>query len=168
MCVQFIRKATQLPTSLAVDNAGDGEQPPVPLIRVMALDLEGTLVTDATSRVPRSGLTRFLRAVRRRFPRIVIFTSVSEERFRKLAKQLVKQAKAPPWLVYVKHLKPQGTKNLSIIPEANWQNVLLVDDYAAYVHPRRNRSGSRSASLPTPIRLMIVNWRTSCEPLKYG
>ncbi|RMG33289.1 MAG: hypothetical protein D6720_11740 [Gammaproteobacteria bacterium] len=106
-----------------------------PPIRALALDLEGTLIADATSRVPRPGLARFLRSVRQRFPRIVTFTSVSEERFRDVANQLVAEAKAPPWLAHLEHLKPQGTKDLSLIPGVHWQEALLVDDCEAYVHP---------------------------------
>lgn len=115
------------------NNNTDGRRQSI--VQVLALDLEGTLVADATSGVPRPGLARFLRIVRRWFPRVLVYTYVSEDRFRALARRLATQAKVPPWFAHVEHFKPQGSKDLSQIPGAHWKHVLLVDDREASVHP---------------------------------
>jgi hypothetical protein len=46
--------------------------------RVLALDLEGTLISNAASQIPRPGLYEFLASCQQLFQRIVIFTTVSE------------------------------------------------------------------------------------------
>jgi len=58
-------------------------------MKVIALDLEGTLISNAVSQIARPGLFDFLEECRKLFPRIVIFTSVNEERFRSIANLLI-------------------------------------------------------------------------------
>jgi hypothetical protein len=53
---------------------------------VLALDLEGTLISNAISQIPRPGLYLFLDNCSQKFDRIVIFTAISEKRFRIIAK----------------------------------------------------------------------------------
>jgi hypothetical protein len=48
--------------------------------KVLALDLEGTLISNAVSIFPRPGLYNFLEFCHDTFDKIVLFTSVSEER----------------------------------------------------------------------------------------
>jgi hypothetical protein len=56
---------------------------------VLALDLEGTLISNAMSQIPRPGLANFLTRCAEIFPRIVMFTTVKEDRFRRIARLLV-------------------------------------------------------------------------------
>src|SRR5690606_29950088 len=65
--------------------------------KVLALDLEGTLISNAVSQIPRPGLFDFLTRCRDSFSRIVMFTTVSEKRFRDIAGLLVKEGFAPTW-----------------------------------------------------------------------
>ena len=47
-------------------------------IKVLALDLERTLISDAMNREPRPGLFSFLQFCVQHFERVILFTSVSK------------------------------------------------------------------------------------------
>lgn len=103
---------------------------------VLALDLEGTLISNAMSQIPRPGLAEFLARCAELFPRIVMFTTVKEERFRKIARLLVDERVAPEWFADVEYITWHGeTKDLQFVPGARPHQVLLVDDFEKYVHP---------------------------------
>lgn len=102
---------------------------------VLALDLEGTLISNAMSQIPRSGLYAFLLRCRELFPRIVMFTTVSEEKFRAIATLLVNEGFAPGWFETIEYVHWQGnTKNLEFVPNAKIEDILLVDDFEQYIH----------------------------------
>lgn len=103
---------------------------------VLALDLEGTLISNAMSQIPRPGLAEFLTRCAELFPRIVMFTTVKEERFRKIACLLVDEKVAPTWFAGMEYIAWQGeTKDLQFVPGVDPHQVLLVDDFEKYVHP---------------------------------
>ena len=103
---------------------------------VLALDLEGTLISNAMSKIPRPGLFQFLTRRRKLFPRVVMFTTVKEPRFRDIARLLVDEDMAPPWFADIEYVHWQGeTKDLPFIPCAELDQTLLVDDFEKYVNP---------------------------------
>lgn len=103
---------------------------------VLALDLEGTLISNAVSQIPRPGLHRFLVSASELFTRIVMFTTVEEPLFRSIATLLSEEGSAPSWFADVEYVRWQGaTKDLSFVLGAAVCNVLLVDDFKGYVHP---------------------------------
>ncbi|MDQ0572564.1 hypothetical protein QFZ42_004398 [Variovorax paradoxus] len=103
---------------------------------VLALDLEGTLISNAMSQIPRPGLAEFLNRCAELFPRIVMFTTVKEERFRKIARLLVEERIAPSWFAEMEYIAWHGkTKDLQFVPGVRPHQVLLVDDFEKYVHP---------------------------------
>lgn len=103
---------------------------------VLALDLEGTLISNAMSQIPRPGLFEFLSKCRELFPRLVMFTTIKELQFRNIAKLLVSEGVAPDWFAQIEYVTWQGeTKDLNFIPGISPQEALLVDDYEKYVHP---------------------------------
>lgn len=105
-------------------------------LKVLALDLEGTLISNAVSQIARPGLYDFLEDCRKLFPRIVIFTSVSEERFRSIATLLIREGYAPNWFADIEYISWSGeTKNLIFVDGAAPEEILLVDDYEKYIHP---------------------------------
>lgn len=82
-------------------------------VKVLALDLEGTLISNAVSQIARPGLFDFLEDCRKLFPRIAIFTSVNEERFRSIARLLTTEGYAPSWFADIEYITWSGeTKNL--------------------------------------------------------
>jgi len=102
---------------------------------VLALDLEGTLISNVVSQFPRPGLFEFLTRCKEIFPRIVMFTTVPEDRFRKVATLLAGEGKAPIWFAELEYVHWTGqTKNLAYIAGAEEKDVLLVDDFPAYMH----------------------------------
>ena len=107
-------------------------------LELLALDVEGTLVSNAVSRVPRPGLHDFLEFCRAGFPRMLVYTGVDERRFRELARQLVAEGAAPGWFADVKHVPWTGAyKDLGSLPDADVATSLLVDDMEACVHPEQ-------------------------------
>jgi hypothetical protein len=82
-------------------------------ITTLALDLEGTLISNAMSQIPRPGLFEFLGRCAALFPRLVMFTTVNEDKFRQIARLLVEEGKAPAWFANIEYVNWQGeTKNL--------------------------------------------------------
>lgn len=104
--------------------------------KVLALDLEGTLISTAVSQFPRPGLFHFLERCRALFERIVIFTAVPEDRVRQIAQTLVDERTAPVWFRHLECVRWEGaTKDLAFIRGCDVGDAVLVDDLAAYVHP---------------------------------
>ena len=101
---------------------------------VLALDLEGTLISNAVSQIPRPGLFSFLEEASRLFPRIVIFTAVREATFRSVAQGLVDSGDAPAWFADLEYVNWHGTaKDLRFIKDACIEDIVLVDDFEGYV-----------------------------------
>ena len=105
-------------------------------IEVLALDLEGTLISNAMSQISRPGLYEFLEFCGHAFPRVVAYTSVSEDRFRRISRTLVDAWAAPEWFSDVEYIVWDGkTKDLRRIPGADPARTAIVDDYGPYIHP---------------------------------
>ena len=107
-------------------------------ITVIALDLEGTLISNAVSQIPRPGLFSFLEYCQKNFDRIVIFTTVKEKYFRNIATTLIEQNEVPSWFSKLEHIKWSGEyKNLSFVKDVNTNQVVLIDDREEYIHPHQ-------------------------------
>jgi hypothetical protein len=108
-------------------------------IKVIALDLEGTLISNALSQFPRPGLYPFLEFCRNHFERMVIFTAVSEERTRLIARTLAENGEVPIWFSdSLEYISWSGQyKDLKFVEGTSIQEVLLVDDQEAYIHPEQ-------------------------------
>lgn len=102
---------------------------------MVCLDLEGTLISNAVSQIPRPHLFEFLECISL-FADIVLYTSVSEERTAAIKKLLVAEEVAPRWFKDLISVHPQGTiKYRSLVPRIeNYEHVLLVDDQSAVVN----------------------------------
>lgn len=105
-------------------------------IKVLALDLEGTLISTAVSQFPRPHLKHFLERCHGLFERLVVFTTVSEQRFRAIATTLASEGTVPTWFQELEYVPWSGpTKDLAFIPACEAGEALLLDDLEAYVHP---------------------------------
>src|SRR5262245_12818347 len=101
---------------------------------VLALDLEGTLISNAVSQIARPGLFDFLEDCRKLFPRIVIFTSVNEERFRSIATLLSTEGYAPNWFADIEYISwSGGTKNLSFVDCVSSGDIMIVDSFEDFI-----------------------------------
>ncbi len=102
---------------------------------ILALDLEGTLISNAVSQIPRPGLRVFLEHVRGQFDELVMFTTVDEALFRRIAALLISEGEVPPWFGELRCTVWSGpTKDLLYVSRTLGQ-ALLLDDHAAYVQP---------------------------------
>jgi NLI interacting factor-like phosphatase len=110
----------------------------------IALDLEGTLISNAVSQFPRPGLFTFLEYCHQNFvsvasrfeTRLVIFTAVNEVRFRSISRTLAEAGDVPDWFVDLEYINWTGTyKDLSFIPHATIDRTILIDDRIEYIHP---------------------------------
>lgn len=102
---------------------------------ILAVDLEGTLISNAVSQIPRPGLFPFLQYAHTRFSQLVIFTTVPEPLARRICGLLVSEEVAPEWFAHLPYIVWDGpTKDLRfVVPEVG--QALLLDDHAPYVHP---------------------------------
>jgi hypothetical protein len=108
---------------------------------VIALDLEGTLISNAISQFPRPGLYQFLEFCHTNFSRIVLFTSVPQNHFRAIAKYLVESENAPLWFESVEYINWHGQyKDLQFISHISPEQVLLLDDQEVYIHPQQKQN----------------------------
>lgn len=104
----------------------------------IALDLEGTLISNAMSCFPRPGLRAFLDTCRNRFDRVVLFTAVDAARVRAIVEVLAGEGSAPAWFAECEIVAWSGPyKDIRFIPDADIAGTLLVDDIEAYVHPNQ-------------------------------
>jgi hypothetical protein len=110
-------------------------------MKVIALDLEQTLISNAVSQFPRPGLYDFLNNCRTICKRIVIFTAVKEPLFRAIAATLVEEGFAPGWFAEVEYIVWTGPrKNLNFITDATPSEVILVDDFRDYIEDGHENS----------------------------
>ena len=106
----------------------------MPRLDVLALDLEGTLLSNAVSQFPRPGLREFLEFCRRAVPRVVLFTSVPERKVREIVGNLVAEGLVPEWFQDIECIQWAGRKkDLAMIPDATVERTLLIDDFEGYV-----------------------------------
>lgn len=104
--------------------------------RVLALDLEGTLISSAVSQFPRPGLREFLAWALGAFQRVVVFTSVRAEVARRVLATLVEYGDAPADFANVEIVAWQGkVKDLGFVNDATPAEVVLVDDQERVVEP---------------------------------
>jgi hypothetical protein len=104
--------------------------------KTLALDLEGTIITDAISCFVRPGVRAFLDWAGLVFERIVIYTAVPEHYARQVQEILVEEEDAPGWFAEVPVLNPverEGAKVKALDVLGPAGSVVLVDDYEGYV-----------------------------------
>lgn len=100
---------------------------------VLALDLEGTLISNGVSQIPRPGLYPFLEDICEITPEIVIFTTLSRELTRQIQGTLTGEGAVPEWFLDLPYVPWSGRKKKidhiralypgeSIVP-------MLVDDH---------------------------------------
>ncbi|WP_081275838.1 NIF family HAD-type phosphatase [Stenotrophomonas maltophilia] len=102
---------------------------------ILALDLEGTLISNAVSQIPRPGLREFLDHVLRTFDEVVLFTTVPRHAALRIALLLAEEGHVPRWFVQVRYVEWTGpTKDLRFV-SSRLGETLLLDDHGAYIHP---------------------------------
>jgi hypothetical protein len=109
-------------------------------VRVIALDLEGTLVSSAVSQFPRPGLFELLEFCFKVAERVALFTSVREEKAREVVARLVADGLAPAIaatdLEYI-DWPCRGLKDLAFVTGASLDEVVLIDDQESCIVPEQ-------------------------------
>jgi len=98
---------------------------------VIALDLEGTLISHASTLIPRPGLREFLDFCRDHFNRVVILSFVDADKGRAILHTLADSGHMPEWVRTIEYFQAQGgrpgakdLRQLGVEPD----HALLVDD----------------------------------------
>ena len=106
-------------------------------MKILALDLEGTLISNAMSQIVRPHLKFFLEEVNVKFDKIVIYTAVSEEKYNEILSLLLKEHSVPDWFNDVEYIKWSGKhKDLNYVCN-EIDNVFIVDDCEDYILPEQ-------------------------------
>lgn len=109
-------------------------------VKTLALDLEGTLISNAISQFPRPGLFEFLELCRSRFPDLLIYSGVREEKFRRVAAQLISDDVAPRWFGDLRHEHWVGDyKDLRRLKGTSLETTAIVDDQEDCIDPEQLR-----------------------------
>ncbi len=104
--------------------------------KVVALDLEGTLISSAVRPVPRPYLNHFLSYCMKTFNNVVIYSSVKKERVDSVWSELFVQGFIPEELREIKSVHWKGRyKNLKFIKGFEPKQIVLIDDTEAWIEP---------------------------------
>ena len=136
-------------------------------LKVVALDLERTLISDSLSADPRPGLFDFLTFCAERFERIALFTSVETPDAREVLESLAGGGHVPlEFMARLEYVEWLGEyKDLTFIPNAAPGEILLIDDDIGWVRPdQRDRwipiaGWDRGADSELPrVRKILESW----------
>lgn len=103
---------------------------------VIALDLEGTLISNGMSQIPRHGLYDFLENLRGLTPDIVLFTTLNADLTRRIQQTLADEDAVPEWFRTLPYVEWEGDfKDIRFVQamyEPEHVRVLLIDDYEGH------------------------------------
>lgn len=104
----------------------------MPVKPLLCLDLEGTLISNAVSQVPRPFLYQFLECAAQLCD-LMIYTSVSAQRVDAIKELLVAERKVPPWFRDLAVVHPEKT----VKPKAlcGRDDAFLLDDQSGVIAP---------------------------------
>lgn len=141
--------------------------------KVLALDLERTLIDDALGGRPRPGLRDFLAFCGERFDRVAVFTTVEEADARAVLADLAARGFVPPAVfARLEYVAWTGEyKDLAFVPGVPPADVRLVDDDGGWVRPdQRGRwvpvaawDGGPDAELAR-VQAVLEAWLTGSAP----
>jgi len=99
---------------------------------LLCLDLEGTLISNAISQIPRPGLHDFLEEVALLCD-LVLYTSVSDGRTRAIQQLLVEEKAVPCWFAGLDIIRPAGT--IKYQSACGRSDAYLLDDQGGVIAP---------------------------------
>ena len=99
---------------------------------LLCLDLEGTLISNAISQIPRPGLHDFLEEVALLCD-LVLYTSVSAGRTRAIQQLLVEEKSVPCWFAGLDTIRPVGT--IKYQSACGRSDAYLLDDQGGVIAP---------------------------------
>jgi hypothetical protein len=121
--------------------------------KVLALDLEGTLISNAMSQMPRKGLFDFLEWAFATFPRVELFTAVEADEARDVLHTLVDIGDAPVQTGTMPIVTWKGRyKSLEHIEYVAPEECLIVDDDEYWIRPEDRVRWIEIVCWETPYR----------------
>lgn len=107
------------------------------MLDFIALDLEGTLISNAMSQIPRPGLYSFIETCSEYTSNLVLYSAVNPARCRKIMQVLAQESDVPMWFAEIDivdwdYRNHSAKKDLKRI-QTNWTRGILVDDIEDYV-----------------------------------
>lgn len=102
---------------------------------VIALDVEGTLISNGMSQFPRPGLRRFLEKLSSLDVEIVVYSTLSNNVIDEVLSNLSSDGEIPLWFLNCRRVPWQGGCKSIRDAEKSDENciAMLVDDYEGYV-----------------------------------
>ena len=124
------------------------------ITQIIALDLEGTLISHASTMVPRPRLFEFLNFCQQNAERVVFMSFVDEGRGRQILNQMVDQGQMPEWVRLAEYFHAQGGRSgakdlrqLGVDPD----QALLVDDQPQVLPPEQQHRLVRVIEFKEPF-----------------
>ena len=104
---------------------------------IIALDLEGTLISNGMSQIPRFGLYPFLEKIRDLTPHIVLYTTLSVGLTKQIRNTLADEGSVPEWFRTLPYVEWEGEfKDIAFVRalyEPEQVRVLLLDDHMGHL-----------------------------------
>ncbi|PHS10140.1 MAG: hypothetical protein COA78_11590 [Blastopirellula sp.] len=101
---------------------------------IIALDLEGTLISNAVSQFARPGLFKYLSWCKDYFEEVYIYSAVRDSKCHEIVYNLVSRNLAPKWLEDTQFIQwDRKFKDLANIAGATIEDCLIVDDNRDYI-----------------------------------
>jgi hypothetical protein len=104
---------------------------------ILVLDIEGTLVSNASSVYPRPGLKDFLMESRELFHEIVIYSGISHLSYENVKSHLIENEFVPSWFSELRFFRMEGRYKDLLNIRTEIQNVFIVDDMELFIHPEQ-------------------------------
>lgn len=123
-------------------------------MRIIVLDIEGTLISNAVSIFPRYGLYKFLTFLKGKYDKIVIMTYLDERVFRKIANILCKEGTTPDWfenLEYIDWKDKSPYKDLRFVSD-DISDIYIIDDMEKYIVPEQKEHWIQIESFDRPYK----------------
>ncbi|AWH33940.1 hypothetical protein C1930_14260 [Stenotrophomonas sp. SAU14A_NAIMI4_8] len=117
---------------------------------ILALDLEGTLISNAVSQIPRPGLLRFLGEIKDIFSQLVLFTTVPEPQVRNILSLLAEEGEIPDWFKYSNYIQCLGSTKDLLLVSPLLGTALLLDDHQSYIHPGQEKFWIKAPLFASP------------------
>ena len=108
-------------------------------LKILALDLERTLITNCINRQARPGLYDFLKFCLESFEKVIIFTGVDEGTTWEVLDELVEKGAIPKEFIgQLEIIDWSGEyKDLNFISDASVEEILIIDDDESYILPEQ-------------------------------
>lgn len=134
-------------------------------VSVLALDLEGTLITDAMTQEPRAGLFDFLEFCLDRFERVVLFTCVEKPDALEILNRLADEGYVPcDFLDQLDYVAWEGEyKDLRFVTDAQPEEVILIDDDPGWIRADQRSQWISIAAWPGGIDDELIRIREVLE-----